>query len=52
MTLKSLDRSIKVEGYDILIEFCEVRVEEAVEVEGRVVVGIVRLLDSFAGVFE
>jgi len=51
VSLKSLNRSIHVKGYGILIEFFSVQREDVVGYEGRVDDVIISLLDSFAEVF-
>ncbi|KAL5582270.1 hypothetical protein UlMin_014712 [Ulmus minor] len=51
VSLTSLNRSIHVEGYGILIEFFSVQREDVVGFEGPVGDVIISLLDSFAEVF-
>ncbi|KAL5547693.1 hypothetical protein UlMin_002924 [Ulmus minor] len=51
VSLTSLNRSIHVEGYGILIEFFSVQREDVVGFEGPVADVIISLLDSFAEVF-
>ena len=51
VSLKSLNRSIHVKGYGILIEFFSVQREDVAVYKGRVADVIISLLDSFAEVF-
>ncbi|KAL5575524.1 hypothetical protein UlMin_017223 [Ulmus minor] len=51
VSLTSLNHSIHVEGYGILIEFFSVQREDVAGYEGQVADVIISLLDSFAEVF-
>ncbi|KAL5576851.1 hypothetical protein UlMin_018550 [Ulmus minor] len=51
VSLTSLNRSIHVEGYGILIEFFSVQREDVAGYEGQVADVIISLLESFAEVF-
>ncbi|KAL5559612.1 hypothetical protein UlMin_035823 [Ulmus minor] len=51
VSLTSLNRSIHVEGYGILIEFFSVQRKDMAGYEGQVANVIISLLDSFAEVF-